>query len=193
MKKITVVCHKDHLHGYEDFEGKCLLCEMEKLYAEINQITHQLYDYRASFIRARDREWVGFTAKERDDIVPMLVQSLINHDDKTMTGLLRAILLDVEEQLKGKNGYGLEVCAQPTDFISPSVVKAIDVEAAAEQSDNYAAFLAGVRFARVNLPAPSKEWVGLTQAEFEETVDGLEDLEDCWQAIEAKLKERNNG
>jgi hypothetical protein len=29
-----------------------------------------------------------------------------------------------------------------------------NVEAAAEQSDNYAAFLAGVRFARVNLPAP---------------------------------------
>jgi hypothetical protein len=90
MKKITVVCHKDHLHGYEDFEGKCLLCEMEKLYAEINQITHQLYDYRAAFIKARDRKWVG-----------------------------------------------------------------------------------------------------LTQAEFEETVDGLDDLEDCWQAIEAKLKEKN--
>ena len=64
MNKITVVCHKDHSHGYEDFEGKCLLCEMEKLYAEINQITHQLYDYRAAFMRARDREWVGLTDEE---------------------------------------------------------------------------------------------------------------------------------
>jgi hypothetical protein len=64
MTKITVVCHKDHLHGYEDFEGKCLLCEMEKLYAEINQITHQLYDYRAAFMRARDREWVGLATGE---------------------------------------------------------------------------------------------------------------------------------
>jgi hypothetical protein len=45
---------------------------------------------------------------------------------------------------------------------------------------------------RVDETAKSKhELVGLTQAEFEETVDGLEDLEDCWQAIEAKLKEKN--
>jgi hypothetical protein len=66
MNKITVVCHKDHSHGYEDFEGKCLLCEMEKLYAEINQITHQLYDYRAAFMRARDREWIGLTEEEVD-------------------------------------------------------------------------------------------------------------------------------
>ena len=50
------------------------------------------------------REWVGFTAAERDEIVPMLVQSLINHDDKTMAVLLRAILIDVEERLKEKNG-----------------------------------------------------------------------------------------
>jgi hypothetical protein len=71
------------------------------------------------------REWVGFTAAERDEIVPMLVQSLINHDDKTMTVLLRAILIDVEEQLKEKNGYGSEVYGPPTDFIGPSVVKAI--------------------------------------------------------------------
>jgi hypothetical protein len=34
-------------------------------------------------------------------------------------------------------------------------------------------------------------WVGLTQAEFKKTVNGLEDLIDCWQAIEAKLKEKN--
>jgi hypothetical protein len=51
----------------------------------------------------RKHEWVGFTSAERDEIVPMLVQSLINHDDKTMTVLLRAILIDVEAKLKEKN------------------------------------------------------------------------------------------
>lgn len=34
-------------------------------------------------------------------------------------------------------------------------------------------------------------WVGLTKKEFQEAVEGLEDLEDCWVAIEAKLKEKN--
>jgi hypothetical protein len=68
-----------------------------------------------------------------------------------------------------------------------------NVEIAAEQSDNYAAFLAGVRFARVNLPAPSKEWVGLTDGEM---VDLLKNYEgrlwtDIFPAIEAKLKEKN--
>ena len=36
-----------------------------------------------------------------------------------------------------------------------------------------------------------REWVGLTKQEFEQAVDGLEDLEDCWIQIEAKLKEKN--
>jgi hypothetical protein len=40
-------------------------------------------------------------------------------------------------------------------------------------------------------PLPKREWVGLTRAEFEQTVEGLDDLEDCWTAIEAKLKEKN--
>jgi hypothetical protein len=52
---------------------------------------------------SRDREWVGFTAAELEKIIPMLVQSLINHDEKIMAMLLQAILLDVEEQLKEKN------------------------------------------------------------------------------------------
>jgi hypothetical protein len=68
-----------------------------------------------------------------------------------------------------------------------------NVEIAAEQSDNYAAFLAGVRFAKVNLLAPSKEWVGLTDGEM---VDLLKNYEgrlwtDIFPAIEAKLKEKN--
>ena len=40
-------------------------------------------------------------------------------------------------------------------------------------------------------PRRNKLWVGLTRAEFEEATDGLEDLEDCWMAIEVKLKDKN--
>jgi hypothetical protein len=58
---------------------------------------------RVDYTAPPKREWVGFTSAERDEIVPMLVQSLINHDDKTMTVLLRAILIDVEAKLKEKN------------------------------------------------------------------------------------------
>jgi hypothetical protein len=36
-----------------------------------------------------------------------------------------------------------------------------------------------------------RTWVGLTDREFEEVTHGMEDLEDCWIAIEAKLKEKN--
>ena len=38
---------------------------------------------------------------------------------------------------------------------------------------------------------PKREWVGLTKEEFEQAVNGLEDLEDCWVQIEAKLREKN--
>jgi hypothetical protein len=68
-----------------------------------------------------------------------------------------------------------------------------NVEAAAEQSDNYAAFFAGVRFARVNLPAPSKEWVGLTHEELAWLNEALNlgGRLAVIEAIEAKLKEKN--
>jgi len=69
MNKITVVCHKDHSQGYEDFEGKCLLCVVERLRDENQQLTHQLFDYRAAFMKARDREWVGLTDEERGMVV----------------------------------------------------------------------------------------------------------------------------
>jgi hypothetical protein len=67
-----------------------------------------------------------------------------------------------------------------------------DVEVAAEQSDNYAAFLAGVRFARVNLPAPSKEWVGLTDKEVTSIIREWHWMPyELCKVIEAKLKEKN--
>ena len=52
-----------------------------------------------------------------------------------------------------------------------------------------------LKFARLVVAAeretPPRQWQGLTKREFLEAVDGLEDLEDCWVAIEDKLKEKN--
>jgi hypothetical protein len=57
MNKITVVCHKDHSHGYEDFEGKCLLCVVDDLILEIGNL---MIKKRV----AEKREWVGLQEKE---------------------------------------------------------------------------------------------------------------------------------
>ena len=38
--------------------------EIALLTRENQQLTHQLFDYRAAFIRARDREWVGLTDED---------------------------------------------------------------------------------------------------------------------------------
>jgi hypothetical protein len=57
MNKITVVCHKDHSHGYEDFEGKCLLCVVDDLMLEIGNLMIQKR-------RAEKREWVGLTDED---------------------------------------------------------------------------------------------------------------------------------
>ena len=50
---------------------------------------------------------------------------------------------------------------------------------------------AAIRIATTLGWEPKREWVGLTKREFNECVDGLEDLEDCWTAIEAALREKN--
>ena len=46
MNKITVVCHKDHDKGYENYIEKCLLCEVERL---------------------QKREWHGLSWEEIDE------------------------------------------------------------------------------------------------------------------------------
>ena len=38
---------------------------------------------------------------------------------------------------------------------------------------------------------PKHTFVGLTKKEFQEAVEGLEDLEDCWVAIESALRSKN--
>ena len=62
MDKITVVCHKDHDKGYEDFQGKCLLCVVDELMLEIGNLMIQKQ-------RAEKREWVGLSDEEIDAAV----------------------------------------------------------------------------------------------------------------------------
>ena len=61
MDKITVVCHKDHDKGYEDFHGKCLLCVVDELMLEMGNLMIQKQ-------RAEKRKWVGLTAYEIQEI-----------------------------------------------------------------------------------------------------------------------------
>lgn len=45
---------------------------------------------------------------------------------------------------------------------------------------------------RLALPEQKqRQWQGLARLEFQKAVEGLEDLEDCWIAIEAALREKN--
>ena len=60
MDKITVMCHKDHDRGYEDFQGKCLLCVVDELMLEMGNLMIQKQ-------RAEKREWVGLTLNEAED------------------------------------------------------------------------------------------------------------------------------
>jgi hypothetical protein len=64
------------------------------------QLTHQLYDYRAAFIRARDREWVGLTDDEVKKIVDLNTEDDYGYDI-WCNG--RAVARDVEAKLKEKN------------------------------------------------------------------------------------------
>jgi hypothetical protein len=72
MNKITVVCHKDHSHGYEDFEGKCLLCVVDGLLLDIANLMVQNQNFAppTDFIgpsvveTISKREWVGLATGE---------------------------------------------------------------------------------------------------------------------------------
>ena len=52
MDKITVVCHKDHDKGYENYVGKCLLCEVERLQKRewVGLTDDEIYDYADKFL-----------------------------------------------------------------------------------------------------------------------------------------------
>ena len=67
---------------------------------------------------------------------------------------------------------------QRTEPVCPECKAGVLYECVACSSNNY---------------PPQRTWVGLTDREFEEVTHGMEDLEDCWIAIEQALKEKNNG
>ena len=77
MDKITVVCHKDHDRGYEDFQGKCLLCVVDELMLEMGNLMIQKQ-------RAEKRKWVGLTLNEAEDFYEKYTDraELINAIDK---------------------------------------------------------------------------------------------------------------
>ena len=75
MDKITVVCHKDHDKGYEDYVGKCLLCEVERL---------------------QKREWIGLTEEELE---PLCDLWKVSYGSVYVDEFARAI----EAKLKEKN------------------------------------------------------------------------------------------
>jgi hypothetical protein len=65
---------------------------------------------------------------------------------------------------------------QRTEPVCPECKAGVLYECVACSSNNY---------------PPQRTWVGLTDREFEEVTHGMEDLEDCWIAIEQALKEKN--
>ena len=85
-------------HGHEPVVGTKTWIEDGRVF------TQNLYASDIYITPPPKREWVGYTNEDRERIVPVLVQSLLNHDDKTMAVLLKAILIDIETQLKEKNG-----------------------------------------------------------------------------------------
>jgi hypothetical protein len=83
MSKITVVCHKDHSKGYEDFEGECLLCVIDELMLEMGNLMIQKR-------RAEKREWVGLATEE----AKMFYDSKLNRSD---------LIAKIDEFLEEKN------------------------------------------------------------------------------------------
>ena len=87
MDKITVVCHKDHVVGYEDYRGQCLLCVVEDLMREVGRLTAV----------CKEKEWVGLTDEEVHEVVSKKWWDW--EDAFDIEGFSRAI----EAKLKEKN------------------------------------------------------------------------------------------
>lgn len=86
MDKITVVCHKDHVVGYEDYRGQCLLCVVEDLMREVGRLTAV----------CKEKEWVGLTDDE--------VTQAMYRADAIVTGPMQfKFAQEVEAKLKEKN------------------------------------------------------------------------------------------
>jgi hypothetical protein len=83
VDKITVVCSKDHDKGYEDYVGKCLLCEVERL---------------------RKREWVGLTEDDVHDAFNYVEMVKLLDFDRDRPEWCEAFASACEARLRHKNG-----------------------------------------------------------------------------------------
>ena len=109
MNKITVVCHKDHSQGYEDFEGKCLLCVIDALMLEIGNLMVQKQNFAPitdfispSVVEAiSKREWVGLTDEEITESWSWAQSREAEHHASTGQ---HAFAYAIEAKLKEKNG-----------------------------------------------------------------------------------------
>ena len=110
MNKITVVCHKDHSHGYEDFEGKCLLCVVDGLLLDIANLMVQNQNFAPptdfigpSVVEAiSKREWVGLT----DEAIWLEYQQLWPFhpaEEPTLAKDIAKFARAIEAKLKEKN------------------------------------------------------------------------------------------
>jgi hypothetical protein len=68
------------------------------------------------------------------------------------------------------------IAPQRTEPVCPECKAGVLYECVACSSNNY---------------PPQRTWVNLTDREFEEVTHGMEDLEDCWIAIEDALRKKN--
>ena len=178
MDKITVVCHKDHERGYEDFQGKCLLCVVEDLMREVGRLTAV----------CKEKEWVGLTDEEIITHFQTNVNtgSLLSFAEgaryaeaklkENMTDLSKALAQPEQESVcahgveKTKCGF----CKQPE-----------------QKPVEYKEYTA----------SPKREWVGLSDEEGAEIWADAHDIDrnrlvtpkEIVRRIEAKLKEKNGG
>jgi hypothetical protein len=90
----------------------------------------------------------------------------------------RGFVDGMQKQMQSSVDKAVNAMAQPKqgEPVCPECKAGVLYECVACSSNNY---------------PPQRTWVGLTDREFEEVTHGMEDLEDCWIAIEAKLKEKN--
>ena len=94
MDKITVVCHKDHVVGYEDYAGKCLLCVVEDLMWEVGRLTAV----------CKEKEWVGLTEEDVHDAFNYVEMVKLLDFDRDRPEWCEAFARACEATLRHRNG-----------------------------------------------------------------------------------------
>ena len=168
MDKITVVCHKDHVVGYEDYRDQCLLCVVEDLLKELGWQVAPVDAVNMS------QERVDETAKgEHDSLGSEWVECV-----------KLPIVVHVRKQRDG------ETHISTREGITPVLSDDLIMRGVAGEEYPIGRELFERTYTFDTAP-PKREWVGLTRRELDIATLGLQDLGDCYLAIEAKLKEKN--